>query len=77
MFEKNSITIETDPNGLFSVISREYRINHFIYTVIMNDLKIIVEMSLDTVLNIADKCNVRFISGKEFMILPEKIKASF
>ncbi len=77
MFDKNSITIETDPNGSFKVISREYRVNHFIYTVIMNDQKIIVEMNLDTVLNIADKCNVRFISGKEFMILPEKIKAYF
>ena len=34
MFDKNSIFIEPDPNGLFTVIAKEYRINYYIYTVI-------------------------------------------
>ena len=77
MFDKNSVLIEPDINGLFTVTSREYRINHFVYTVIIDDQKIIIEMGLETVFNMGDKCKVRFISGKEFMILPEKIKSNF
>ena len=77
MFDKNSIIIEPKLNGLFKVISREYRINHYYYTVITDDKKIIIEAGLETVLSMGDKCNVRPILGKEFLILPEKIKSIF
>ena len=77
MFDKNSIFIESDINGFFTVISKEYRINSYIYTVIIDSQKLILEMGLETTLDIGDKCNVKTISGKEFLILPEKIRANF
>ena len=77
MFDKNSILIEPDSNGFFTVISKEYRINNYVYTLIIEDKKLIVEMGLEAVLGIGDKCKVRPISGKEYLILPEKIKATF
>jgi iron(III) transport system ATP-binding protein len=77
MFDKNAILIEPDSNGLFRVISKEYRINCFLYTVVINSQKLSVEMNLDTDLSIGDKCNVRPILGKEFLVLPEKIKSIF
>ncbi len=77
MFDKNSILIEPDLNGLFTVMSKEYRINFYLYTVIFDSQKLSVEMDLDTTLGIGDKCNVRSILGKEFIILPENIKANF
>ncbi len=77
MFDKNSIIIEHDKNGLFKVIAREYRINHYVYTVIINDLKLCVEMNLETTFTIGEKCRVRSILDKEFLVLPEKIKSYF
>ena len=77
MFDKNSILIELDSNGLFTVISKEYRINSYVYTLTIEDKKLIVEMGLEAVLGIGAKCKVRPISGKEYLILPEKIKATF
>ncbi len=77
MFDKNSILIEPDLNGLFTVMSKEYRINFYLYTVIFDSQKLSVEMDLDTTLGIGEKCNVRSILGKEFIILPENIKANF
>ena len=77
MFDKNSITIEKDLNGLFTVISMEYRINYYVYTLSINDLKIKAEMSLDSIFRIGDKCNVKTIIGKEFLVLPEIIKSNF
>ena len=77
MFDINSIVIYSDLNGLFTVVSREYRINCYVYTVSINNYKISVEMDLDTSLTIGDKCNVRYVSGKEFLIFPEKIKSYF
>ena len=77
MFDKNSIIIEPDSNGLFTIISKEYRINNYLYTVIKDSHKLMVEMSLETALAIGDKCNVRSILGKEFLILPENIKSNF
>ncbi len=77
MFDKNSILIEPDLNGLFTVISKEYRINHYLYTVIIDSQKLSIEMDLETTIGVGDKCNVRSIIGKEFLILPEKIKSNF
>ncbi len=77
MFDKNSIFFESDENGLFTVIAREYRINYFVYTVMIDDLKLSAEMSLETNLFIGDKCSVSSISGKEFLVLPENIKSNF
>ena len=77
MFDKDSVLIVLDTNGLFSVIAKEYRINSYVYTLIINSLKIRVEMDLETNLAIGDKCNVKSISGKEFLILPENIKSNF
>ncbi len=77
MFDKNAILIEPDSNGLFRVTSKEYRINCFLYTVVINSQKLSIEMALDTDLSIGDKCNVRPIHGKEFLVLPEKIKSIF
>ena len=77
MFDKNSIVINSDINGLFTVIAKEYRINHYYYTVINDGHKIFVEMDLETNLCIGEKCNVRSVLGKEYLVLPEKIKSIF
>ena len=77
MFDKNSIIIELDQNGMFTVISREYRINRYVYTVICDNQRLIVDMSMETKLSIGDKCKVRPIPGNEFLVLPEKIKSYF
>ncbi len=77
MFDQNSIRIKACINGIFTVISREYRINCFVYTVISNGLKLRSEMSLDVFLSIGDKCKVETIPEKNFLILPEKIKSNF
>ena len=77
MFDKNSIRIQPSSNGLFTVISKEYRINNYVYTVRCDNLKLRSEMSLDTNLSIGDKCKVEFIHEKNFLILPENIKSKF
>ncbi|WP_257473323.1 ABC transporter ATP-binding protein [Prochlorococcus marinus] len=77
MFDKNSILIEPCPNGLFTVMAIEYRVNHYVYTVITDGIKLSVEMGLESKLNIGDNCKVRYILGKEFLVLPEKIKSNF
>ena len=77
MFDKNAIYIEPDINGLFTIVSKEYRINNYIYTVIFDALKLNVEIDLKTKLSIGEKCKVKFISGKEFLVLPEKINSKF
>ena len=77
MFDKRSITIEFNLNGLFTVASREYRINCYIYTVVSKGHKLSIEIGLDTFLNIGDKCNISSMTGKECLILPDKIKSSF
>ena len=77
MFDKRAITIEPDLNGLFKVISREYRINCYIYTVVYKSHKLSIEVGLETTLNISDKCNIRSVLGKEYLILPEKFKSNF
>ncbi len=77
MFDRNSIHLVPDLNGFSTVISKEYRINNYLYTVIVDGQRLSVEMGLETILDIGDKCNVRSISGKEFLILPEKIKCNF
>ena len=77
MLDKNSILIEPDLYGLFTVIAREYRINHYVYTVMIEGLKLYAEIDLHTILNIGDKCKVSSIQGKDFVILPEKIKSYF
>ena len=77
MFDKSSIILESDANGLFIVESIEYRIYSYVYTVVVEDNKLRVEMGLERTLNIGDKCNVRTISGKEFLVLPERIKSNF
>ena len=77
MFDKNSIHINPCQNGLFTVLSREYRINHYVYTVVFDNLKLRSEMSLDTNLSIGDKCKVETIQGEKFLVLPENIKSCF
>ena len=77
MFDKNSISIEYDSFGLFIVMSKEYRINYFVYSIEFQGFKLTAETSLKTNLSIGDKCNVKYVSGKEFIVLPEKIKSNF
>ncbi len=77
MFDKNSIKIQASQNGSFTVISKEYRINHYIYTVISDGLKLRSEMTLDSHLSIGDKCRVETIHEKSFLVLPENIKSNF
>ncbi len=77
MFDKNAIIIEPDQNGLFIVIAKEYRISHYVYTVKINDTKLSVEMDLATIFQIGEKCRMRSILDKEFLVLPEKIKSYF
>ncbi len=77
MFDKNAIHIEASKNDLFTVISKEYRINHYVYTVISEGIKLRSEMSLETSLSIGEKCKVHTIPGKNFLVLPEKIKSQF
>ena len=77
MFDKNSILIEPDPNGFSTIIAKEYRISHYVFTVVIDGLKLCAVMGLETTLNIGDKCNVKSILGKEFLVLPEKIKSFF
>ena len=59
------------------MISKEYRINHYVYTVISDRLKLRSEMSLDTHLSIGDKCKVETIHEKSFLVLPGNIKSNF
>ena len=77
MFDKNAIRIRPSLNGTFRVISREYCINHYVYTVVSNGLKLRSEMSLQAPLSIGDKCKVEAINEKNFLVLPENIKSNF
>ena len=77
MFDKNAIQIQASANDHFIVISKEYRINHYVYTVICDGLKLRSEMSLDIHLSIGDKCKVVPIHEKNFLVLPENIKSNF
>jgi len=77
MFDKNAIRIQACENENFTVISKEYRINHYVYTVISDGIKLRSEMSLDTRLSIGDKCKVETIDEKSFVVLPENIKSKF
>ena len=52
MFDKNAIQIKPSSNDIFTVISKEYRINNYVYTVKNDSLKLSSEMSLDTHLSI-------------------------
>ncbi|WP_269605379.1 ABC transporter ATP-binding protein [Prochlorococcus marinus] len=77
MFDKNAIRIKACANDLFTVISKEYRIDHYVYTVISDGVKLRSEMSLDTHLSIGDTCKVETINEKNFFVLPENIKSTF
>ncbi len=77
LFDENAIRIEACANNAFTVISKEYRINHYVYTVMSDGLKLRSEMSLDTHLSIGDKCKVEAIHEKSFLVLPENIKYNF
>ncbi len=77
MFDKSSIRIRPCSNAIFTVVSKEYRINHYLYTVISGSLKLRSEMSLDTSLSVGDKCKVETIDEKTFLVLPENIKSKF
>ena len=77
LFDKNAIRLKASADDVFTVISKEYRINHYVYTVINNGLKLKSEMSLDTNLTIGDKCKVEKIHEKSFLVLPENIKSNF
>ncbi len=77
IFDKNAISIHAGKNESFTVISREYRINHYVYTVVRDGIELRSEMSLDTHLSIGDKCKVSTIKEKKFLVLPENIKSNF
>ncbi len=77
MFDKNAIRIQPSENDNFTVISKEYRINHYVYTVVFDNFKLRSEMSLDSNLSIGDRCKVETIHGENFLVLPEKIKSYF
>ena len=77
MFDKNAISIRPCLNGSFTVISREYRINHYVYTINKGGVKLRSEMSLGSSLSIGDKCDVETIKGKKFLILPDMINSYF
>ncbi len=77
MFDKNSIRIKASVKDDFTVIAKEYRINHYVYTVISDGLKLRSKMSLDTNLSIGDKCKVETIHEKKVLVLPENIKSKF
>ena len=76
-FDRNAIHIEPSSNDFFTVISKEYRINHYVYTVASGSIKLKSEMSLDTSLSIGDKCKVEVIHEENFLVLPENIKSKF
>ena len=79
-WEENSLIKNDD--GSIKIISK-YKpngakiITYYLYTVVIDDHKIIVQMSLETNISIGEKCTVKAIKGKEFLILPEKIKSNF
>ena len=77
IFDQNAIRIEPCSYDSFTVISKEFRINHYVYTVINGNLKLRSEMSLDTNLSIGDKCKVETIHERNFLVLPENIKSKF
>ena len=77
MFDKNTITIKPCLNGIFTVVSKEYRINHYLYTIISGGFKLRSEMNLESPLSIGDKCAVETVKGKNFLILPEMITSNF
>ena len=77
MFDKKSLEIIKNKNGKFTVLAREYRIDYFVYIVVVGEQKIKVESSLEIILNIGDKCNIQYIQGQNFYILPENIKSKF
>ena len=77
IFDKNAIKIKPCQNGLFVVISKEYRIDHYIYTIKSGGINIRSQMSLDSTLSIDDKCDVETVKGGNFLILPEMINSKF
>ena len=77
VFDKDAIRIKPSASEIFTVISKEYRINHYVFTVISDGLKLRSEMSLDTHLSIGEKCNVETIHDKNFLVIPENIKSNF
>ena len=77
MFDKNAIQIYPSANDYFTVISKEYCIDHYVYTVKKDTLKLRSEMSLDTHFSIGDKCKVETINEKNFLVFPENIKSKF
>ena len=77
MFDNKSIVLEKGQNGLATVIAREYRIDNYIFIININGYKINVMSDLNTDLCIGDKCNVKYLPGKEFTIYPDKIKCEF
>tara|TARA_Y100001968_G_scaffold225212_1_gene208055 strand:- start:1207 stop:2268 length:1062 start_codon:yes stop_codon:yes gene_type:complete len=77
IFDRKSVFIDYNSKGIFKVTAKEYRIDHFILTVTLEGFKIQVETDLNSVLNIGDMCNIKYLSGQEFLVLPEKIKSFF
>ena len=77
MFDKSAIRLHPCTNDSFTVIAKEYRVNHYVITVVNSTIKLRSEMSLDTNLSIGDKCKVETINEKNFLILPENIKLKF
>ena len=77
MFDNKSLCIEPSKNGIYTVIASEYCIYNYVYTVIIDGMKVRLESSNQSTLDIGDKCNITTIEGKEVLILPENIKSNF
>ncbi len=77
MFDKDSIKIKCCSDGDFTVIAKEYRINHYVYTLKRGGLKLRSEMGLESPLTIGEKCEIEIVKGRDFLILPEMINSKF
>ncbi len=76
IFDINSIFIVLDDSGISTVLAREYRIDHYILVVSIMNLKIRVLHDLNEIVNIGDKCTIKFYELNKGEILPEAIKTS-
>ena len=73
-FDIKSIFIVLDRNGISTVLAREYRIDHYILVVGIMNLKIRVVHDLNNIINIGEKCTIKFYEHNKGVIFPEKIQ---
>ena len=75
IFDIRSIFILLDKNGISTVLAREYRIDHYILVVAIMNLNIRIVHDLNSIVNIGDKCTIKFNQHNKGVILPEKIQS--